>query len=241
MRLNGKRTASTVNPYALFTQRTDNMYTTVIFDLDGTLLDTLSDLHASVNFALRELSFPERTREEIRRFIGNGVVKLIERSVPTGTDKEKEKKCFDAFRQHYLEHMADNTVPFSGITELLLRLKQKGIKTAVVSNKLHSAVVGLCDDFFPGLIDCALGVSDESERKPAPTNVYKAFELLGCNNKSTVYVGDSEVDVQTAKNAGLECIGVTWGFRDKEELLTAGSAFIADNTDGLFRIIVGDT
>ena len=213
------------------------MYTTVIFDLDGTLLDTLADLHASVNFALRELSFPERTLGEIRRFIGNGVVKLIERSVPAGTDKETEKNCLDIFRAHYLSHMADNTAPYEGITELLCRLKQEGIKTAVVSNKLHTAVVGLCDDYFPSLIDCALGVSDESERKPAPTNVYKALDALCCNKDNTIYVGDSEVDVQTAKNAGLKCIGVTWGFRDKDELINAGADHIADTAEELLKLI----
>lgn len=213
------------------------MYTTVIFDLDGTLLDTLRDLHASVNFALRELSFPERTLGEIRRFIGNGVVKLIERSVPTGTDKETEKKCFDAFRQHYLLHMADNTAPYEGITDLLKKLRAEGIRTAVVSNKLHTAVVGLCDDYFPSLIDCALGVSDESERKPAPKNVFRAFDILSCNKDNTVYVGDSEVDVQTAKNAGLECIGVTWGFRDRDELISAGADYIADTAEELLKLI----
>jgi len=215
------------------------MYTTVIFDLDGTLLDTLSDLHASVNFALRELSFPERTREEIRRFIGNGVVKLIERSVPTGTDKETEKKCFDAFRQHYLNHMSENTAPYEGVTQLLSELREKGVHTAVVSNKLHSAVEGLCEDYFPGLIDCALGVSDESERKPAPTNVFKAIDLLKAEKAYTIYIGDSEVDVQTAKNAGLSCIGVTWGFRDREELVKAGAEFIADTADAVRKLILG--
>ena len=218
-------------------QRTDKMYTTVIFDLDGTLLDTLSDLHASVNFALRELSFPERTIDEIRRFIGNGVVKLVERSVPTGTDAETAKHCLDIFRQHYLVHMSDNTAPYEGVTDLLGKLREYGIKTAVVSNKLHSAVAELCDDYFPALIDCALGVSDESERKPAPKNVFRAFDVLSCDKDSTVYVGDSEVDVQTAKNEGLRCIGVTWGFRDREELISAGADLIADNAEGLLKLI----
>ena len=218
-------------------QRTDKMYTTVIFDLDGTLLDTLSDLHASVNFALRELSFPERTIDEIRRFIGNGVVKLVERSVPTGTDAETAKLCLDIFRQHYLVHMSDNTAPYEGVTDLLGKLREYGIKTAVVSNKLHSAVAELCNDYFPALIDCALGVSDESERKPAPKNVFRAFDVLSCDRDSTVYVGDSEVDVQTAKNAELRCIGVTWGFRDREELISAGADLIADTAEELLELI----
>ena len=213
------------------------MYTTVIFDLDGTLLDTLSDLHASVNFALRELSFPERSLDEIRRFIGNGVVKLIERSVPAGTDKQTEADCLAVFRKHYLEHMTDNTAPYEGITDLLGKLREQGIKTAVVSNKLHSAVVGLCDDYFPDLLDCALGVSDESERKPAPKNVFRTLSILGSEKDKTFYVGDSEVDVQTAKNAALECIGVTWGFRDRDELLSAGADLVVDTAQELYNIL----
>ena len=213
------------------------MYTTVIFDLDGTLLDTLSDLHASVNYSLREHSFPERSLEEIRRFIGNGVIKLIERSVPTGTDKETEADCLAVFRKHYLEHMSDNTAPYAGVTDLLGRLREYGIKTAVVSNKLHSAVVGLCDDYFPDLLDCDLGVSDESERKPDPKNVFKAFDILSCDRDSTLYVGDSEVDVQTAKNADLKCVGVTWGFRDREELMGAGADYIIDTAQELLQLL----
>ena len=213
------------------------MYTTAIFDLDGTLLDTLGDLHASVNYALRELSFPERSMEEIRRFIGNGVVKLIERSVPEGTDKEAERKCLDIFRAHYLVHMYDTTAPYEGILALLGELRARGVKIAVVSNKLHAAVEKLCEDFFPGLIDCALGVADESERKPAPVNVYRAIDNLKAEKDYTIYIGDSEVDVQTAKNAGLPCIGVTWGFRDREELIAAGAEFIADNCDEVAKLI----
>lgn len=214
------------------------MYKTAIFDLDGTLLNTLSDLHGSVNFALRELSFSERSVEEIRRFIGNGVVKLVERSVPAGTDEEAQKKCLAIFREHYLEHMNDNTAPYEGITDLLAVLRDKGIKTAVVSNKLHSAVAELCDGFFGGLIDLALGVSDESERKPAPLNVFRALEALGSEKAETVYIGDSEVDVQTAKNAGLTCVGVTWGFRDRGELIEAGADFIAESTGALEEILL---
>ncbi|MBR3816432.1 MAG: HAD family hydrolase [Clostridia bacterium] len=214
------------------------MYNTVIFDLDGTLLDTLGDLHASVNFALKEFSFPERTIDEIRRFIGNGVVKLMERSTPEGTDSQTQQKCLDAFREHYLLHMKDRTAPYDGITDLLTGLKAAGIRTAVVSNKLHDAVVGLCEDYFNGLIDCAIGVSEEAERKPSPINVFKAMELLKAEKTDTVYVGDSEVDVQTAKNAGLPCIGVTWGFRDRAELAAAGAAFIAETVQETERILL---
>ncbi len=214
------------------------MYKAVIFDLDGTLLDTLDDLMNAVNFALRKFSFSERSREEIRSFIGNGVIKLMERSTPKGTDDITQEKCLEVFRKHYLEHMADNTAPYKGIITLLEKLKSERIATAVVSNKLHSAVVGLCEDYFPSLIDEALGVADESERKPSPLNVYKAMEKLSSNIENTIYIGDSNVDVETAHRAGLKCIGVTWGFRDREELLSHSCDFIAETTDEVLKLIL---
>lgn len=213
------------------------MYSLAIFDLDGTLLDTLSDLHTSVNFALRSFGFPERTIDEVRAFIGNGVVKLMERSTPDGTDEKTQKQCLDVFRKHYLEHMSDTTAPFEDISELLERLKEKGIKIAVVSNKLHKAVEGLCESYFPGLIDKAVGVSVEEERKPSPINVIKTAEYFETELEDCIYIGDSEVDVQTAHNAGLKCIGVTWGFRSKESLLMNNCDFIADTADEVYGLI----
>ncbi len=214
------------------------MYKAVIFDLDGTLLDTLDDLMNAVNFALREFSFPERSREEIRSFIGNGVIKLMERSTPEDTDDIIQGKCLEVFRKHYLGHMADNTAPYKGVISLLERLKKEGISTAVVSNKLHSAVAGLCEDYFPALIDVSLGVTDESERKPSPLNVYRAMARLSSHKDNTIYVGDSNVDVETAHQAELKCIGVTWGFRDREELLSHSCDFIADTTDDVLKLIL---
>ena len=213
------------------------MYKAVIFDLDGTLLDTLGDLHAAVNYALKEFSFPERSLDEIRRFIGNGVVKLMERSTPDDTDSETQAKCLDVFRGYYLEHMRDMTAPFADVTELMTEFRAEGIKIAVVSNKLHAAVKELCEDYFPGLINEAIGVTFEEERKPAPVNVLKALELFSADKDSAIYIGDSEVDVQTAHNAGLKCIGVTWGFRSEEELLQAGCDFIDHICDEVRKII----
>ena len=213
-------------------------YPFAIFDLDGTLLDTLGDLHAAVNHALREFGFPERSISEVRRFIGNGVVKLMERSTPDGTDEKTDAECLKVFREYYLSHMADTTAPYEGIIDLLKALRENGVKTAVVSNKLHPAVVGLCEDYFGGLIDVALGVAEESERKPAPVNVFRAMEKMGSDKGNTIYIGDSEVDVQTAENAGLPCIGVLWGFRDKDELLSAGAEFIAADTNEVKKIIL---
>ncbi len=205
------------------------MYKLAIFDLDGTLLDTLRDLYEAVNFALREFSFPERTIDEVRSFIGNGVVKLMERSTPDDTDEKTQEECLGVFRQHYLAHMADNTAPYDGVADLISDLRARGVKIAVVSNKLHPAVAQLCEDYFPGLIDLAIGVSVESERKPSPVNVIKAMNHYGVTADETVYIGDSEVDVQTAHNAKVRCIGVTWGFRDREVLEEAGCDDIFDD------------
>lgn len=214
------------------------MYKAVIFDLDGTLLDTLKDLANSVNYALKECGYPERTTDEVRRFIGNGVIKLMKRAAPDGIGEEAFEKCFNTFRSHYLEHMYDNTKPYEGVEDMLYILKEKGIKTAVVSNKLHSGVVGLCEDFFSGQLTSAYGVNTEDERKPQPKNVFKALDDLGVSKEETVYVGDSEVDVQTAKNAGLECIGVTWGFRSENELKEAGAEYIAHTATETADIIL---
>ena len=214
------------------------MYSLAIFDLDGTLLDTLGDLHASVNFALKSFGFPERTIDEVRAFIGNGVVKLMERSTPDGIDDETQKSSLDVFRKHYLEHMSDTTAPFEGVISLLGELRNKGIKIAVVSNKLHAAVEGLCDSYFPNLIDRAVGVSIEAERKPSPVNVIKTAGYFGTTLSDCIYIGDSEVDVQTAHNADLKCIGVTWGYRTREELINAGCDLIADTCDEIKDIIL---
>ena len=212
------------------------MYKAVIFDLDGTLLDTLRDLYNSVNHALRTFGFPERTIDEVRRFIGNGVKKLMERSTPEGTDEETNAKCLDCFRAHYLVHMADNTAPYDGVNELIAKLREKGVSTAVVSNKLHSAVVDLCKDYFEG-IEEAIGVSVEAERKPNPVNVLKVLDAFGITADECIYVGDSEVDVQTAHNAGVKCIGVTWGFRDEAELKENGADFIAHTAEEVYNLI----
>ena len=208
----------------------------VIFDLDGTLLNTLGDLASSVNFALRECGYPERTIDEVRAFIGNGVIMLMHRSVPNGTNEADEKACFEKFRAYYLEHMEDTTAPYEGVNELIAELSRRKIKTAVVSNKLDAGVKGLCKKHFPALT-CAFGVNDESERKPSPTNVYKALDALGAKKEEALYVGDSEVDVQTAQNAGLEMVGVTWGYRDKEVLLSSGAKHIIDKPDEILDLV----
>lgn len=213
------------------------MYKAVIFDLDGTLLNTLDDLAASVNFALKTCGYPERTIEEVRAFIGNGVIKLMQRATPDGISQEDFDRCFGSFRTHYLKHMFDTTKPYDGILPLLDTLKAAGIKTAVVSNKLHSGVVGLCKDFFGDRLTCAFGVLDESERKPAPANVFKAIKEMQVEAADCVYVGDSEVDVQTANNAGLDCIAVTWGYRDPDVLKMNSPKYMIEKPEEILPIV----
>lgn len=209
------------------------MIDTVIFDLDGTLLNTLEDLRNSTNFALSEFGFPKRSLEEVRSFVGNGVRKLIERAVPQSCDKETTEKCLEIFKKNYSENMYNNTAPYNSILEILKDLRNNGLKIGVVSNKFDSAVKELCKKYFEDLIDIAIGQAGDVPKKPAPDGVLKAIKLLGAEN--IVYIGDSGVDVQTAKNANIPCIGVTWGFRDKKDL--KGADFIIDNPHDIINII----
>ncbi len=209
----------------------------VIFDLDGTLLNTLDDLADSVNFALESVGFPLRTKQEVRSFVGNGVRMLMKRSVPAGTGDEEYEKAFAAFREYYLNNMRNKTAPYPGITECLGELKKRGIKTAVVSNKLDSAVKGLCAEFFGSLISFSRGVREESERKPAPGTTLDALNRLNVKKENAVYVGDSDVDILTAKNAGLKCISVCWGFRTRRELEQSGAQIIIEKPDELPDLI----
>lgn len=198
-------------------------YNTYIFDLDGTLLDTLQDLAESTNFALRTLSLPERTLDEIRLMVGNGVRLLIERAVPTETGEETTQKVFDAFRAHYLEHSMDHTLPYPGIQEMLAELRRRGKKMAIVSNKLQPAVTDLYQQFFSSYVDVAIGERPGLRKKPEPDMVEEALKQLDSNLEDTVYVGDSNVDLLTARNSHLPCMSVLWGFRTHQELLAAGA------------------
>ena len=202
-----------------------NTYSTYIFDLDGTLLDTLADLAASVNFALHTHGLPEHSLDDVRRFVGNGVRKLMERAVPDGTDNPLFEEAFATFRQHYMAHSLDTTRPYEGIPETLAALKARGCHLAVVSNKMMAATQALCTHFFPDTIDVAIGEDEAAGicKKPAPDTVIAALKALGVGKEQAVYVGDSDVDIQTARNAGLPCISVLWGFRDKEFLVQHGA------------------
>ncbi len=213
-------------------------YKYAVFDLDGTILDTLDDLADSTNAALAQYSFPARTVDEVRQFVGNGIKKLIERAVPQNADDEQTAGVFEYFKTYYKAHCKDKTKPYDGIPELLSALRQRGIKTAVVSNKADFAVKELIDDYFPGLFDFCAGEREGVRRKPAPDTVYEAMKALGADKGSAVYIGDSDVDVMTAKNSGIDCIGVSYGFRGRDFLIAHGAEVIADTVAQLSDMLL---
>lgn len=190
----------------------------LIFDLDGTLLDTLDDLANSVNHALVLHGQPARRKADIRAFLGNGIRNLIRRSVREGTSEALYEEIFDCFKAYYVEHCMERTAPYAGIMPMLATLKETGMGLAIVSNKLDAAVKLLNARFFEDYVSIAVGESATVRRKPCPDAVFAAMEKLGCDASSTAYVGDSEVDVETARNAGIPCISVLWGFRDEDFL-----------------------
>lgn len=212
-------------------------YKITVFDMDGTILNTLDDLKDSLNFTLDHFGYPKRTLEEVRRFVGNGIMKLIERGVPASTSEEKIKEAYSFFIEYYSAHCADKTKPYTGITELLKKLRKDGIKTAVVSNKADIAVKELCDKYFKGLFDISIGEREGVRRKPAPDSVNEVLNQLGFSREEAVYIGDSDVDVETAKNADMVCIGVEWGFRDRELLIEKGADYIVSDTEELYKLL----
>ena len=200
-------------------------YQTYVFDLDGTLLDTLGDLAASTNYALRTHGMPEHSLDDVRRFVGNGVRVLMERAVPQGADNPQFEAAFQTFREHYMQHSLDTTKPYDGILETLEALKAEGCRLAVVSNKMMAATQELCRHFFRDTIEVAIGEHEAQgiRKKPAPDTVNEAFRQLGVGKERAVYVGDSDVDILTARNSGLPCISVLWGFRDRDFLIQHGA------------------
>jgi len=214
-------------------------YKLVIFDLDGTILDTLEDLKQALNHALTFYEYPTRTLDEVRCFVGNGIRKLIERAMPENALDTDIDKVFAEFNKYYALHCADYTKPYEGVVELVRKLRNMGIKTAVVSNKADYGVQELCDKYFNGLFDYAVGERVGVNRKPSPDAVYEVLSYLDIEKNEAVYVGDSEVDVKTAQNAGLESIMVSWGFRDKEYLYEQGAVNIVDDCGALESMIIG--
>lgn len=204
------------------------MYKLLIFDMDGTILDTLEDLADSTNYALKVNGLPERTIEEVRFFVGNGIRRLIERAVPEGTSDELRERVYYAFTEHYRYHCADKTKAYDGILELLRTVRERGYLTAVVSNKADFAVQTLCEDYFRGLFDYAVGERDGVRRKPYPDSVLDVLAKLGIDRKDAVYIGDSDVDIETARKSGLDIVCVSWGFRGRELLEEYGAKVIID-------------
>ena len=204
----------------------------ILFDLDGTLLDTLEDLTDSTNYVMEQLGFPKRTLAEIREFIGNGAKKLFHQAVPDGTPMEQEQEAVRIFQSYYRDHCQIKTKPYDGILDVLAKLAQQ-YPMAVVSNKPDVAVKTLRDQYFPSLY--ARGERSDCPRKPAPDMVLRTMEARGV--EGCVYVGDSEVDVLTAKNAGVPCLSVTWGFRDSETLSDAGAQYFCEDPAQLLRVI----
>lgn len=208
----------------------------IIFDLDGTLLNTLLDLCDSVNFTLRSYSYPERTVEEVNSFIGNGVGELIRRSLPFGAE-DKFDEALAKFKAYYGEHSNIKTHVYDGLIPMLKTLRYEGYKIGVVTNKVDFAAKSLCEEYLGDLVDITIGDRAGFPRKPEPDSVLEAMQILGCSK--AIYVGDSDVDIATAKNASLPCIAVTWGFRDEEFLRSSGGELFAHNADELYEIIKG--
>ena len=211
------------------------MYKTYIFDLDGTLLNTLGDLAASTNYALRQYGMPEHTIDDVRRFVGNGVGKLIERAIPEGLANPQYEDVLATFRKHYMLHSLDTTAPYPGIESLLHSLRSYGCNVAVVSNKFYNATVELCRHFFADTVEVAIGERANIRRKPAPDTVFEAMRQLGVSGEDTVYVGDSDVDVATARNSGIPCISVLWGFRDRDFLIEHGATTFVNTPEDILK------
>ena len=213
-------------------------YPAILWDLDGTLMDTLEDLYLSVNAALAEYGQPPRSRDEVRQFTGNGIHNLIERSVPTGCDADTFEKVFEFFKTHYAAHCNDHTGPYEGVVELLRRYKEAGGRSAIVSNKAAFALEQLAEEYFHGLVEVTIGAVDGVPVKPAPDMPREALRRLGVSADEVLYIGDSEVDVATAKGAALEGLFLTWGFRSEETLREHGATQIAHTVEEVADFIL---
>lgn len=209
----------------------------IIFDLDGTLLNTLDDLYTSVSYALTSHGLALRTKTEVRNYLGNGIRRLIEQSVPADTPASTTEEVLATFKLYYLKHSLDLTRPYDGVVEMVRQCKQRGLKTAIVSNKVDTAVQDLHRRFFSDCIDIAIGETPDVRRKPAPDMVMKAIERLGADASRCIYMGDSEVDMQTAINSRLKFIAVSWGFRDRDVLEQLNIKHIIDNPQQCFALL----
>lgn len=210
---------------------------TIIFDLDGTLLYTIEDLTDCTNYALKHFGYPTRTVEEITNFVGNGVRLLIERAIPDGKDNPNLEECLTLFKTHYSNNMFNKTKPYDNIIDTLKELKKQNYKTAVVSNKFDSAVKELCNKYFEGLINSAVGQRDNVNKKPAPDAVFEVMKELNVTREQCIYVGDSEVDIKTAENAGIPCISVTWGYKSIDFLYKNGAETLIYSPEEILELV----
>lgn len=206
-----------------------NKYTTIIFDLDGTLLNTLEDLTNAVNYVLNKHNFPIRTIDEIQSFVGNGIRKLIERALPHKINDMEFEIAFNEFQNYYGLHCQDATHPYENVIDLLKILRQKKYNIAIISNKSDDKVQVLKDTFFKNLVDIAVGTKDFAKTKPNPESTLSIISFFKSNKENCLFVGDSDVDILTAQNAGIRCISVSWGFKSKDDLIKSGATTIIDN------------
>lgn len=211
-------------------------YQSYIFDLDGTLLDSLIDLAESCNYALRINNMPERTIDEVRQFVGNGIRKLMERAIPDGENNHLFDKAYSDFRNHYLIHSLDHTRPYTGVLNMLKVLKYEGCNIAVVSNKFYAATQELVSHFFGEYVSVAIGERENIKKKPSPDTVFEALRQLGVKKDNAVYIGDSDVDIMTAKNSQIPCISVLWGFRDKQFLIEHGAKVFVEKPSDILNL-----
>lgn len=214
-------------------------YDAILFDMDGTVLNTLDDLHASVNTALRQFRLPQRSMDEVRAALGNGSRYLIEHCVPEGTPAALIEQILDFYGPWYTAHSRVRTCPYPGIVELMRQLRAEGLRLAIISNKPDSAVPALAEENFPGLLELAVGEREGVRRKPSPDMIFKAVDGLQLPLSRCLYVGDSEVDIATARAAGIDCVSVTWGFRTREQLREAGASVLVDSAEALRDWILG--
>lgn len=222
------------NPYKIILRM---KYSTIIFDLDGTLMDTLKDLWLSVNYSLRTNNLPERSLEEVRTFVGNGVRLLIQRAIPEGSNEQTLNAVLQAFKEYYQAHCKDNSKPYDGIADAMRTLREQGRRIAIVSNKPQFGVTELHEEWFKDLAEVAVGEREGLKRKPAPDMVEVALKELGVSKDNAVYIGDSDVDIATAASSGMPCVSVLWGFRDKDFLTKHGATQFAEKPSDLLNIL----
>ncbi len=216
---------------------TSKPITTIVFDMDGTVLNTLEDLTVSMNYVLEKFGMPGHTVEEYRLFFGNGVKEALRLAMPEDASTEVIDEMLPIYKEHYDAHCLDKTGPYDGIVEVMEELKRRGYKLAIVSNKIDSAVKELNNKFFSKAVEVAIGEKPGVNRKPAPDMVEAALKEMGSSKEESVYIGDSEVDFMTAKNSGLPCISVLWGFRDKDYLIEQGAYCFADKPSDIIQIL----